>query len=70
MKKVIVVLGVASIFSFSCQKKYTCVCESVSQKRDTIMESVITTKIGSKGFKEDCLKYESKSADLTNCRLQ
>lgn len=71
MKQLIILSGLAAgIFSFSCQKKYSCVCESVKSKRDSIMETVMTTKIGSKGFKEDCIKRETRSQDLVNCRLE
>jgi len=68
MKK-LVFIGLVML-GYSCQKDYSCVCESVSKKKDTLMVQVRTTKLGSKGFKEDCIKNETTFTDLINCRLE
>jgi hypothetical protein len=49
----------------SCEKKYTCSCTVIKTNKDTLMESVKTTKLGLKGFKETCRKYESEK--LNSC---
>ena len=68
MKKIIL-LSLA-ITSFSCQKRYDCVCNSISKNRDTLIARVNTTKIGSKGFKDDCMKNEKLFPDFVNCHLE
>ncbi|PBQ30410.1 hypothetical protein CNR22_01065 [Sphingobacteriaceae bacterium] len=68
MKKIILLFII--LISFSCQKRYDCVCESVSKKRDTLITTVHTTKIGVSGFEKDCEKNESLLADFKNCRIE
>jgi len=48
----------------SCAKDHTCLCTFVKTSKDTIIESVKTTKLGFKGFKETCRKKESDT-----CRI-
>lgn len=52
----------------SCEKKYTCTCTVIKTNKDTLMESVKTTKLGLKGFKETCRKYESEK--LNSCHTE
>jgi PBP1b-binding outer membrane lipoprotein LpoB len=54
----------------SCSKEYKCVCFSVSKNEAVVVESVKTTKLGSKGFKETCIKNETQFPDYKDCRLE
>jgi hypothetical protein len=71
MKRVrfILVVLVSSMLT-SCQKDYTCVCAIISKKQDTIMDKVKTIKVGSKGFKETCVKYNQDSLKYKDCDLE
>lgn len=55
---------------FSCTKEYTCVCKTVISNQDTILQTVKTTKLGSKGFKETCANYEKSKINLKQCYVK
>lgn len=72
MKKVIftiLIIGFISIIS-SCDKKYTCTCTSISQNLKIPIESIKTTKLGSKGYAKTCLKHQDNTTDLKDCHLE
>ncbi len=52
----------------SCAKEYTCSCASLKTSKDTLLESVKTTKLGLKGFEETCKNKESDT--LLNCKVE
>jgi hypothetical protein len=59
------------VFIFiSCEKRYSCVCHSNITKSDTLIDNVKTTKLGSKGYKDTCIKNEAYNSNLTNCHLE
>ena len=70
MKKNIVIICLNTALIYSCEKKYDCVCKSKVNNTDVIMQSVKTTKLGSKGFKRTCLEYEQASTKWEGCYLR
>ncbi len=54
----------------SCDKKYTCTCTSISQNLKIPIESIKTTKLGSKGYAKTCLQHQENSSDLKDCHLE
>jgi hypothetical protein len=67
--KTIFKIGIVMLF-FSCTKEYTCVCKTVVSKQDTILQTVKTSKLGSKGFKETCINHETSNPNLKECHLK
>jgi|GEM_PF-3562788 hypothetical protein len=59
---------ISSCINFSCNKQYVCVCSVVKSGHNTNVDSVKTTKLGSKGYGKTCQSYNSDS--LTNCHLK
>ncbi len=58
------------LFNSSCKKEYNCVCTNVLTNTQSVIESVKTTKLGSKGFKESCTKKETTNTNLKNCKVE
>ena len=72
MKKIIVTslfVGFIILMS-SCDKKYTCICTSISKNLKMPIESIKTTKLGSKGYAKTCLQHQENFVDLTDCHLE
>ena len=63
-------IGGSVLFFSSCNKQYTCTCKIGISNKDTIVDVVETTKLGSKGFNKTCTNYETSNANLKDCRLQ
>jgi hypothetical protein len=59
---------ISSCLNFSCNKQYVCVCSVLKSGNNTNVDSVKTTKLGSKGYDKTCQSYNSDS--LTNCHLK
>lgn len=55
-------------FISSCQKQYSCFCRIVRTDKDTVLDIVKTTKLGSKGFYKTCINYEKKN--MKDCHLE
>lgn len=58
------------ILTSACDKKYTCTCTSISKNLKMPIESIKTTKLGSKGYAKTCLKHQDNSSDLKDCHLE
>jgi hypothetical protein len=41
-----------------------------SKGKDTLVDQVKTTKLGSKGYKKTCTDHESENPDLKECHLE
>ncbi len=72
MKKIRITSIIISfiILTSSCDKTYTCTCTSISQNLRIPIESIKTTKLGSKGYAKTCLKHQENSSDLKDCHLE
>jgi len=57
-------------YCISCDKGYDCVCYSSIQQSDTIMDHVVTTKLGVKGWTKTCQDYPNSNKHLSNCRVE
>jgi len=68
MKKLIPLLAIVACIS--CQRDYACVCTSVSHDKDTLVDQIKTTKLGSKGYKKTCANYVNRNPDVTNCYVK
>lgn len=68
MNKIFTIL-VISFNMFSCEKKYSCVCYSEKNKRDTLISSVYTTNLGYKGYKISC-ENKNLTDSLSNCQIK
>ncbi len=69
-KTVLFALAALGFVLASCQKDYKCICTTAVSKKDTLMEQVKTTKIGSKGFKDTCVKKGEDSLKVKDCHLE
>lgn len=66
----IMVLSLCALLLAACDRNYKCVCMSVSKGKDTLVDQVKTTKLGSKGYKKTCTDHEGENADLHECHLE
>ena len=72
MKRIIfasIIIGFI-ILTSACGKKYTCTCTSISRNLKMPIESIKTTKLGSKGYAKTCLQHQENSIDLKDCHLE
>lgn len=69
-KLTVITLGLCALLLSACDRNYKCVCMSAAKGKDTLVDQVKTTRLGSKGYKKTCTDYESKNADLHDCHLE
>ncbi len=65
----LVIVVMVTLFISSCNKQYSCTCKTISSNKDTILDVVETTKLGSKGFKATCTNHETSNAQLKDCHI-
>ena len=58
----------SALILMSCEKDYSCVCTLKFKGKDTLIDHIKTTKLGSKGYRKTCSDKENTT--LMNCRLQ
>lgn len=65
-----ITLGLIAVLFFSCEKSYDCKCYSDIKKSDTLMDHVVTTSYGVKGWEKTCKNYSNTNTHLSNCRVE
>lgn len=66
----VMALCLCTLLLAACDRNYKCVCMSGAKGKDTLVDQVKTTKLGSKGYKKTCADYEAKNPDLYDCHLE